>query len=170
VKLTIHGPPRTKKTSNQVVLLPGGGKGQPCPHCKRKIQARVFPSKFWRQWLAKARLVRDEDGASLQQVKDGPLVWVRPAAAPGDLSDGVIAHPLTIPAAVRATFFRERRGGDWQGYVQGLADLLEHRGIVANDALFASWDGTRLDLDRTQPRVELEITPYEDPRQVAMEL
>jgi hypothetical protein len=69
-----------------------------------------------------------------------------------------------------ARFYREKRLGDWMGYTQGLADFLEQRGILANDSLISHWDGSRLDLDRRNPRVELTITPYEDPDQPGLDL
>jgi hypothetical protein len=45
------------------------------------------------------------------------------------------------------------------GYYQGLADLLESRGILANDKHIVSWDGSRLLKDAARPRVELILTP-----------
>lgn len=66
---------------------------------------------------------------------------------------------ISIPVAVRATFYREKRLGDLVNFMQALADALEGAGVVENDRLVESWDGTRMDVDRENPRVELEVTP-----------
>ncbi len=65
--------------------------------------------------------------------------------------------PLVAPVAVRATFYRERNVGDLVNYLQALADALEAAGVVANDRLIASWDGSRLGKDTGRPRIELEL-------------
>jgi hypothetical protein len=54
-------------------------------------------------------------------------------------------------------FYRDAERGDAVGYYQGLADLLEKRGVVANDRLIMSWDGSRLLKDSANPRVELTL-------------
>ena len=44
------------------------------------------------------------------------------------------------------------------GLMQGTADLLEKAGILLNDRLIESWDGSRImGLDKDNPRVEIEI-------------
>jgi Holliday junction resolvase RusA-like endonuclease len=68
------------------------------------------------------------------------------------------APPLVTPVAVKATFYRERNVGDLVNYLQALADALEAAGVVANDRLIASWDGSRLLKDAASPRIEVEIT------------
>ena len=62
------------------------------------------------------------------------------------------------PLNCRALFYRDARRGDAVGYYQGLADLLEKRGVIENDAQLTQWDGSRLLLDRENPRVEIELT------------
>lgn len=65
--------------------------------------------------------------------------------------------PIASAAWVRATFYRERATGDLVNFLQALADALEAAGVVENDRLITSWDGSRLDKDAARPRVELEI-------------
>jgi Holliday junction resolvase RusA-like endonuclease len=65
------------------------------------------------------------------------------------------ALPLAEPVNVRALFFRDARRGDTTGYYQALADLLERAGILKNDKFIASWDGSRLLVDRDNPRIEV---------------
>lgn len=94
----------------------------------------VLPSAAWRKW-AKSAVV---------------LIW-----SPG--------CPVTVPVNCAAVFYRDADRGDAVGYYQGLADLLEARGVVANDRLLVSWDGSRLAVDRARPRVEIVLTVAEAP-------
>lgn len=71
-------------------------------------------------------------------------------------------QPLSVPVGVRALFFRERAAGDLCNYMQALADALERAGIVRNDRLIASWDGSRLRKDAKQPRIELTVTKLDE--------
>ncbi len=61
--------------------------------------------------------------------------------------------PLDVPMNCRATFYREALTGDAVGYYQALADTLENAGIITNDKLIVSWDGSRLQKDAAYPRV-----------------
>jgi hypothetical protein len=94
---------------------------------------RVLPSAAWKGWAASARLE--------YQAKLFPLRGV--------------AYPVNCCAL----FYRDAERGDAVGYYQGLADLLESRGILANDKHIVSWDGSRLLKDAARPRVELILTP-----------
>lgn len=94
---------------------------------------RKFPAKAWREWAEHAL-----------------LRWSSPAPR----------RPLAQRLNCRALFFlAPRQHGDAAGYYQGLADLLEKRGVVENDRLLVSWDGSRLIHDRSEPRIEVELTP-----------
>ncbi len=74
------------------------------------------------------------------------------------------AHPIrqhwlvTTPCNITAIFYRETLVGDAVGFYQALADTLEKAGILENDRLIVSWDGSRLLKDAKNPRVEVEIT------------
>ncbi len=93
---------------------------------------KVMPSEAWLNWAATATVSRLV-----------PMPWSNPT---GDLN-------------LCALFFRDADRGDAVGYYQGIADLLERRGILANDKQIVSWDGSRLLIDRTRPRVELVLRP-----------
>lgn len=70
-------------------------------------------------------------------------------------------RPFTGRVQVSAVFYRAKNTtGDLTGYMQALADGLERSGLLPNDRLIASWDGTRLGIDRDDPRVEVRIDPY----------
>lgn len=99
-----------------------------------------IPSAAWTAWLELARIVVN---GKTKPYRDN---W----------EDCVGA--LDVPVNCRALFYRDANRGDAVGYYQGLADLLERRGIVANDRQLVSWDGSRLLVDREAPRVEIELT------------
>lgn len=141
VRLTLYGPPRTKKTSNRlkwVQLRPArrGRSGQ------RARRWKVLPSAAWCAW---------RDRLLLEQrclVTDFNMqAWHFDYEA-----------PLTDPANCQAIFYREADVGDAVGYYQGLADVLQALGIVDDDRRLVSWDGSRLAKDAKNPRVEITLT------------
>lgn len=93
----------------------------------------IMPAAPWMQWRDALK------AAALEQR------WPKPQMA-GSLN-------------CRALFYRDARRGDAVGYYQGLADVLEELGIVENDRFIEQWDGSRLLLDRDNPRVELTLSP-----------
>jgi len=71
--------------------------------------------------------------------------------------------PLTLPVQVAARFFRrDNRRVDLVNLMQAVADALEHAGVVVNDRLIVSWDGSRLSKDAVRPRVELEVELFNE--------
>lgn len=157
MKLTIHSNPATKKTSNQLVFLgrtddlPGWlrgliGQGMPGTQMLRALLSRVkvVPSKTYRAWLKESRV--EFQGT----VPPLPL--------------------LDQPYNCRAVVYRSRRIGDLIGYLQAVADFLQDKNIgtkqipiyvLTNDKYICGWDGSRLEIDRAVPRVEVELTPME---------
>src|SRR3990167_6619579 len=125
--VTIFGAPRTKKTSNRLV---SAGRRQ-----------YVLPSKAWTTWCRTARFIFFD--------RDVDLMWSETFACYG------LRRPIAASVSCSAIFYRDADRGDLVGYMQGLADLLEKRGILKNDRQIVSWDGTRLALDREIPRVEV---------------
>lgn len=68
---------------------------------------------------------------------------------------------MAWPVTVSALIYRDADRGDLVGYLQAIGDALERSGVILNDKLIHSWDGSRPLIDRKNPRVELEITPME---------
>src|SRR5208282_2118219 len=68
--------------------------------------------------------------------------------------EGPLARCLRVYLFMRTT-------GDLSGYEQAVDDWLQHYEFIANDKLIKSHDGSRLLLDRQEPRLELMVTPYE---------
>ena len=76
--------------------------------------------------------------------------------------NGPLIRAIDYPVNVKALFYREALVGDAVGFYQALADTLEKGGIVENDSLIRSWDGSRLFKDKDNPRIEIEITEYQE--------
>lgn len=62
------------------------------------------------------------------------------------------------PCNLHAVFYRDAKRGDLAGYIQGLQDLLTKRGVWMDDVVVRGLDGSRLRVDRANPRVEVVIT------------
>jgi hypothetical protein len=123
---TLHGTPRTKKTSNRVFRSGPKGRIRFVPSAAHEAwKARVLPQAF--------RIAREHGGLT----------------------------PIITQVNVRAHFYRDALRGDAVGYYQALGDLLQAAGIVTNDVLIASWDGSRLMKDAHDPRIEIWITHHE---------
>ena len=73
----------------------------------------------------------------------------------------MFGRTLTTACAVTATVYRVRRTGDLDNFLAAAGDMLQHAGVVKNDRLIRSWDGSRLEKDAERPRLELLITPLE---------
>lgn len=65
--------------------------------------------------------------------------------------------PFRGPVNVKALFLRDADRGDACGFYQALADALEEGGVVENDRQVRQWDGTRLLVDRQNPRVIVTV-------------
>lgn len=98
----------------------------------------MVPSQRWREWARDARI------------------------AVGTISHFTHFHPPIVGPGIAlncaALFYRDANRGDLVGYLQGLADLLEKRGVIPNDKQIAQWDGSRLRKDALNPRVEVVLT------------
>ena len=66
--------------------------------------------------------------------------------------------PIEFNVNVRAWFYRDAERGDACNFYEALADALQEGRIVVNDSQIVSWDGSRLLVDKENPRVEVWIT------------
>lgn len=65
---------------------------------------------------------------------------------------------------VNAQFYMDtRRTIDACNLYNGLADLLQAHGVVDDDKLFVSWDGSRICYDKDCPRVTVILTEASAP-------
>lgn len=128
--------PRTEELDSLTLTLYGAPRTKKTSNQILKIGKRlkVVPSKVWLAWRDK--VLASGDMKPWMRLKDQPYNCA-------------------------AIFYRDADRGDAIGYMTGLADVLEEAGVVSNDRLLVSWDGTRLRVDRKNPRVELFISPAE---------
>lgn len=108
----------------------------------RVFGGRVHPSAAYVEWLR-------------------GVVTYRPLIHAELLHCGVTL-PIPGPVHVRATVYRAQRSGDATGFYQAIGDAIQEKrggiGIICDDAQIVHWDGSRLEVDKINPRVELEIT------------
>jgi len=138
----IFGAPRTKKTHNQIISV--SKSGRPIP--------RLLPSVQYLNWFRDAMTF-------------APFVR-------RELEGAGLTLPVACPVQVKALFFRDRDGGDLTGYMQALADFLQAplngrirrngAGVIEDDKQIESWDGSRLEIDRLRPRIEVTIETLEE--------
>jgi hypothetical protein len=93
-------------------------------------------------WNASAQLQLAFNGAV--RIQEGPVV---------------INLPYDFPVNCRALFYRDKDVGDAVGFYQALADCIQDAGILVNDRLIEQWDGSRLLVDKTNSRIEVELEP-----------
>lgn len=100
------------------------------------------------------RIARRKDGSPFILSAKSSVNWERKAIEQL-LSQ---AQPcITGTVNCRALIYRERLVGDAVNYYQAIADALQGAGVVQNDRLIVSWDGSRLLKDAHRPRVEIEL-------------
>jgi len=151
----IYGDPRTKKNSPRIVTIPtkGARRCHVCGHMQGF--PRVLPSEAYERWEMDA----------LKQ-----LIGITHKLG--------VELPIISPVSIEAHVYLEPRAdgklrhdcGDIVGYLQGIGDMLEKGGILANDRQIEDWDGSRRHVDDGKgPRVEIYITVLaEVPRQEAL--
>lgn len=144
-RIVLLGAPRTKKTSNRIFRIGNFNK--------------VMPSEAYMAWFKEAM-------RSVPEIKS----WAR--------KNGV-ELPLKGQVWVKAIFYLENAiRGDLTGYAQALADWMQEpkinlkvnpprmtrdgAGLITDDKNIASWDGSRVYIDRQNPRIEIEIRPYQE--------
>lgn len=129
--------PRTKK--NSLVIA---GTGQKCPVCGK-------PKK---QWVRQGDAYNDYARKAYQ--------WLL-ANYKWDSTD----RPIDFPVNVQTVFYAgTRRKVDLVNLEEAVHDILVDAGILADDnsAIIASTDGSRVEYDKDNPRVEIYITRKED--------
>lgn len=136
VQLTILGAPMTKKNHGRRI----------------KRGKRIFhvPSQACTDWTEAAVL------QLRQQYDRDPVHFVAIKWRGQHVID---RGPVLMPVNVRALIYRDANRGDAVGYYQAIADALEAAGVVENDRLCVSWDGSRLLKDAANPRVEITLEP-----------
>ena len=133
MKFTIEGAPRTKKNGMRIV--------------KTRSRARLIQSRAAMKWADDAILqLRSQLHRTVTHI---------------DYKRGIVAAGGTTitPQNMRAVVYRDRAVGDLLNFLAAISDALERAGVVSDDKLIVSVDGSRLALDRKRPRVEIELLP-----------
>ena len=74
------------------------------------------------------------------------------------------AEPIDFPCEVKCTFYvGTRRKVDLCNLLEAAHDILVKYGVLTDDCrdIVCSVDGSRVFYDKTSPRTEIEITPYD---------
>ena len=136
----IKGRPVPKKNNPQIILTPrkNAPKGIPRNQLYKFVQPYAVPSKTYKKYEKQA------------------MKQIEPPQEP-------IAEPCRLVARY---YLPDRRWWpDLVGLLQGTGDLLEEAQVIADDKYIRSFDGSRIvELDKENPRAELEIYPAEDGR------
>ena len=85
------------------------------------------------------------------------LFWMHEAALR-------LGHPIDYPVNICAVYYMDtKRIVDLVGLLQGTLDLMVEFGILKDDnsRIAATYDGSRVDYDKENPRVEITITSKE---------
>lgn len=154
LKITLPGPPRTKKTHNRIVKFTGRDKKG-----NQREFLSVRPSEAYEDWLKNIL-------TNTIPIKRQLLDYGR--------SQGLVKLPILNDVSVACHIYRDKNGGDLLGYLNAVADAIQEPrytwsngkqkktrdglGIIDDDVQIVAWDGSQMLLDRDRPRVELSIT------------
>lgn len=132
IKITIPISPVTKKNSIRIVHI-----GRKCPTCKRGNKVVPLPSKAYETY-------------------EGLAGWyIR-----GDLRKLKINRPVNV----KCIYWMEKDiDVDLANLLEATNDMLVKHGVLKDDnrKIVATHDGSRVFLDRENPRVEITISFYE---------
>lgn len=130
IKFTIRGNPVTKKNSQRIVHV-----GVKCPACKRGKKVIPLPSEVYERWEQTA-------GWQLQ---------------------GIRQLKIDKPVNIKCLYFMQTEARvDLPNLLEATDDMLVKYGVLADDnsKIVASHDGSRVLLDRQNPRTEVTISFY----------
>lgn len=128
MKFTIPVKPRTKKNHMQLVTLKTG-------------RQMLLPSKAYKQFEKEV----------LNFVAENPLIIK---------SNEEFKLPIQDRINLKCTFYKEKDyKADLAGYIQAIQDALVKAGVIADDnhKIIESTNGSKVKLDRDNPRIEVEI-------------
>jgi Holliday junction resolvase RusA-like endonuclease len=129
LKIIIRVPPVTKKNSPDIIDI-----GDRCPCCGRGCRSKPLPSKQFRRY-------QEDCGWFLGSVR------------------GIA---IDCPVNIEAHYCIDRDIiSDLTNYHAALHDVLTHYGVIRDDNrhIIVSTDGSRVHVDRVNPRTEVTITP-----------
>ena len=73
--------------------------------------------------------------------------------------EGLVEEPIDQEMAVKCVYYtKTRRKVDLTNLMEATHDILQDAGVISDDALIKSVDGSRVYHDKDNPRTEIEIT------------
>lgn len=136
---TIHGAPRTKKNSQQIL-----GFGRICPVCKKREKQFIGPSTAYKRY----------EKAALKQL-----------CLPVGRDDLGAPLPVSTPVNMKCIYYMDtRRKVDLCNLLEATCDIFVAAGILADDnsGIVIGHDGSRVRYDKENPRVEVCLEDWSD--------
>lgn len=112
----------------------------------KKNSSRILRSGAGRPFVAPSAAFEDYQTSCLWQIRAPP-------------------EPISARVNVRCVYYMAtRRKVDLANLIEATCDILVTAGVLADDnsRIVAAHDGSRVELDRKQPRVEIEIEEMEE--------
>ncbi len=150
-RLVVPGAPFVQKNSRDIRVVPErrDGSGKPgshrCPYCKLRFHVLLVPSTAYKKWRREA--VKHLDDFWHRRIRGALPVWL----------DDKKKHQLEVNAAI--VTYLERRGADADNLYPGPQDAMQEAGILTNDVVIRTHDGSDRRKDKDNPRVEITLTP-----------
>jgi Holliday junction resolvase RusA-like endonuclease len=72
----------------------------------------------------------------------------------------LVPLPLKMPVNCRALFYQTQDVADANNLYAALADALQEGRIIENDKQIRSWDGSRMFIDKQNPRCDVFLEEY----------
>lgn len=112
----------------------------------KKNSARILKSRSGGRFVAPSAAFEEYQTACLWQIRSPP-------------------EPISAPVNVRCVYYMAtRRKVDLANLIEATCDILVKAGVLADDnsRIVSAHDGSRVELDRKNPRVEIEVEEMEE--------
>lgn len=116
----------------------------------KKNHMQLVTLKTGRQMLLPSKQYKEFEKESLIHLKTMTIPYTK--------------NPIDYPVNLKCIFYKDKDyKADLSGYLQAVQDMLVKAEILADDnhKVVFSTDGSRVMLDRENPRIEIEITEIE---------
>ena len=116
----------------------------------KKNHGQLVTLKTGRQIMLPSKAYKEFEKESLMQLKTMTIPYTK--------------NPIDYPVNLKCIFYKDRDyKADLAGYLQAIQDMLVKAEIIKDDnhKIIASTDGSRVKLDKENPRIEVDITSVE---------
>lgn len=152
-ELVIHGAPRTKKNHGSRI--------------QRGRKRYNIPSHQWTWWVktCQVELMHARTGEWWPDWRSRLTFFSCPLKGDAIIDEKkrrphqtqIEKRAAKLRLNCRAHIYRDADRGDANGYYQGIADLLEKLGVLSNDRMLVSWNGSELLKDAEKPHVHVVL-------------